>query len=99
MSSIVLEPGVKEMLVADCRDFLNSEEWYVLSPPHTHPLLPCDPKVCVKCGIDQAVLSLGMLSEVRVLNLPLSSEEERRLISLSGIPFRRGYLLHGVPGR
>ncbi|KAJ2928551.1 hypothetical protein H1R20_g8558, partial [Candolleomyces eurysporus] len=46
MSSIVLEPGVKEMLVADCRDFLNSEEWYA----------------------------------------------ER------GIPFRRGYLLHGVPG-
>ncbi|TEB21985.1 hypothetical protein FA13DRAFT_1766524 [Coprinellus micaceus] len=46
MSSIVLEPGVKEMLLADCKDFLNSEEWYA----------------------------------------------ER------GIPFRRGYLLHGVPG-
>lgn len=29
MSSIVLEPGVKEMLLADCKDFLNSEEWYV----------------------------------------------------------------------
>lgn len=46
MSSIVLEPGVKDMLIADCRDFLCSEEWYA----------------------------------------------ER------GIPFRRGYLLHGVPG-
>ncbi|KLO10975.1 P-loop containing nucleoside triphosphate hydrolase protein [Schizopora paradoxa] len=46
MSSIVLEPGVKDMLLADCRDFLTSEDWYA----------------------------------------------ER------GIPFRRGYLLHGVPG-
>uniref|UniRef100_A0A0W0G2U1 Uncharacterized protein n=1 Tax=Moniliophthora roreri TaxID=221103 RepID=A0A0W0G2U1_MONRR len=39
-------PGVKDMLLADCKDFLASEEWYA----------------------------------------------ER------GIPFRRGYLLHGVPG-
>ncbi|KIO24689.1 hypothetical protein M407DRAFT_212210 [Tulasnella calospora MUT 4182] len=46
LSSIVLEPGVKDMLMADARDFLASEEWYA----------------------------------------------ER------GIPFRRGYLLHGVPG-
>ncbi|KDQ61810.1 hypothetical protein JAAARDRAFT_31284 [Jaapia argillacea MUCL 33604] len=46
MSSIVLEPGVKEMLLADCKDFLQSEDWYA----------------------------------------------ER------GIPFRRGYLLYGVPG-
>ncbi|TFK48493.1 P-loop containing nucleoside triphosphate hydrolase protein [Heliocybe sulcata] len=46
MSSIVLEPGVKEMLLSDCKDFLQSEEWYA----------------------------------------------ER------GIPFRRGYLLYGVPG-
>ncbi|KAK2467355.1 hypothetical protein APHAL10511_000590 [Amanita phalloides] len=46
MSSIVLQPGVKDMLLADCRDFLASEPWYA----------------------------------------------ER------GIPFRRGYLLHGVPG-
>ncbi|KZT68665.1 P-loop containing nucleoside triphosphate hydrolase protein [Daedalea quercina L-15889] len=44
MSSIVLEPGVKDMILADCQDFLCSEEWY------------------------------------------------------AGIPFRRGYLLHGVPG-
>ena len=28
MSSIVLEPGVKDMLLADCRDFLRSEDWY-----------------------------------------------------------------------
>ncbi|KAI5123305.1 hypothetical protein M0805_009326 [Coniferiporia weirii] len=46
MGSIVLEPGVKEMLLADTRDFLRSEKWYA----------------------------------------------DR------GIPFRRGYLLHGVPG-
>ncbi|KAG2065446.1 P-loop containing nucleoside triphosphate hydrolase protein [Suillus decipiens] len=46
MSSIVLQPGVKDMLLADCKDFLCSEDWYA----------------------------------------------ER------GIPFRRGYLLHGVPG-
>ncbi|KAI0758586.1 P-loop containing nucleoside triphosphate hydrolase protein [Irpex lacteus] len=46
MSSIVLEPGVKDMILADCKDFLQSEDWYA----------------------------------------------ER------GIPFRRGYLLHGVPG-
>ncbi|KAJ2913356.1 hypothetical protein MD484_g7058, partial [Candolleomyces efflorescens] len=81
MSSIVLEPGVKEMLVADCRDFLNSEEWYVLLP-HTHPLFPRDHEVCANGGIDSALLCL----------------EGRRLISLPGIPFRRGYLLHGVPG-
>ncbi|KZV72259.1 P-loop containing nucleoside triphosphate hydrolase protein [Peniophora sp. CONT] len=46
MSSIVLEPAVKEMILTDCKDFLRSEEWYA----------------------------------------------ER------GIPFRRGYLLYGVPG-
>ncbi|KAF8989792.1 hypothetical protein BDQ17DRAFT_1393236 [Cyathus striatus] len=44
--SIVLNPGVKEMLLDDTRDFLKSEKWYA----------------------------------------------DR------GIPFRRGYLLHGVPG-
>ena len=27
MSSIVLQPGVKDMLLADCKDFLCSEEW------------------------------------------------------------------------
>ena len=31
MSSIVLQPGVKDMLLADCKDFLCSEEWYVHS--------------------------------------------------------------------
>ncbi|KIM45662.1 hypothetical protein M413DRAFT_345236 [Hebeloma cylindrosporum] len=46
MASIVLNPGVKEMLLDDARDFLRSEKWYA----------------------------------------------DR------GIPFRRGYLLHGVPG-
>ncbi|PCH35982.1 nucleoside triphosphate hydrolase protein [Wolfiporia cocos MD-104 SS10] len=46
ISSIVLNPGVKEMLLADTKDFLKSEKWYA----------------------------------------------DR------GIPFRRGYLLYGVPG-
>jgi chaperone BCS1 len=46
MSSIVLQPGVKDMLLDDCKDFMNSQDWYA----------------------------------------------ER------GIPFRRGYLLYGVPG-
>ncbi|KAG6811321.1 hypothetical protein H0H92_007985 [Tricholoma furcatifolium] len=46
MGSIVLNPGVKEMLLNDTKDFLRSEKWYA----------------------------------------------DR------GIPFRRGYLLHGVPG-
>ncbi|KAF8721817.1 hypothetical protein AX14_010168 [Amanita brunnescens Koide BX004] len=46
MSSIVLQPGVKDMILNDCKDFLASEAWYA----------------------------------------------DR------GIPFRRGYLLHGVPG-
>lgn len=30
MSSIVLEPSVKEMILTDCKDFLRSEDWYVL---------------------------------------------------------------------
>lgn len=46
LDSIVLEAGVKDMIVADCKDFLCSEDWYA----------------------------------------------ER------GIPYRRGYLLYGVPG-
>jgi len=33
MSSIVLEPGVKDMLLSDCKDFLHSEDWCVLSHP------------------------------------------------------------------
>ncbi|KAG9047449.1 hypothetical protein FS837_002212 [Tulasnella sp. UAMH 9824] len=46
LSSIILEPGVKEMLIDDAKDFLTSEDWY----------------------------------------------------AARGIPFRRGYLLHGAPG-
>ena len=30
MSSIVLEPGVKDMILDDCRDFLSSEDWFVM---------------------------------------------------------------------
>ena len=39
MSSIVLEPAVKEMLLADCKDFLDSEDWYVSCIPGLPPLL------------------------------------------------------------
>ena len=28
LSSVVLEPGVKDMLIADAKDFLASEAWY-----------------------------------------------------------------------
>ncbi|KXN84242.1 putative mitochondrial chaperone BCS1-B [Leucoagaricus sp. SymC.cos] len=46
LSSIVLDPGMKDLLVEDAQDFLESKNWY----------------------------------------------------SVRGIPFRRGYLLHGAPG-
>ncbi|KAI0940966.1 hypothetical protein AcV7_003195 [Taiwanofungus camphoratus] len=46
LKSIILDPGIKEMLVDDAQDFLDSKSWY----------------------------------------------------SDRGIPFRRGYLLHGAPG-
>lgn len=35
MSSIVLEPGVKDMILDDCKDFLRSEDWLVI------PFIPC----------------------------------------------------------
>ncbi|EMD39364.1 hypothetical protein CERSUDRAFT_72525 [Gelatoporia subvermispora B] len=64
MSSIVLEPGVKDMILADCKDFLCSEDWYA------------------ERGEDKAPeIVLGALT-----------------FNPTGIPFRRGYLLHGVPG-
>lgn len=28
MESIILEDGIKEMLLDDARDFMSSEEWY-----------------------------------------------------------------------
>ena len=63
MSSIVLNPGVKEMLLNDARDFLKSEKVI-----HRLPLIH---------------------------NLP---NESFQWYADRGIPFRRGYLLHGVPG-
>ncbi|KAI0271129.1 P-loop containing nucleoside triphosphate hydrolase protein [Russula aff. rugulosa BPL654] len=64
MSSIVLEPAVKEMLLADCRDFLRSEDWYA----ERGELL-----LCIKMQVFM-------------------------ILYWKGIPFRRGFLLHGVPG-
>ncbi|TCD69128.1 hypothetical protein EIP91_008604 [Steccherinum ochraceum] len=46
LNSIILDPGIKDLLLNDARDFLNSRSWY----------------------------------------------------QARGIPFRRGYLLHGAPG-
>jgi chaperone BCS1 len=71
LSSIVLEPGVKDMIVADCKDFLRSEDVRFLFP------LCCSPNLgnwATKDGLDEQWYA------------------ER------GIPYRRGYLLHGVPG-
>jgi chaperone BCS1 len=28
MNSIVLDPGIKDMLIGDARDFLSSKNWY-----------------------------------------------------------------------
>ncbi|CCM01274.1 uncharacterized protein FIBRA_03323 [Fibroporia radiculosa] len=39
MSSIVLEPGVKDMILADCKDFLCSEDWYAERGRPSHVLL------------------------------------------------------------
>jgi hypothetical protein len=39
MNSIVLQPGVKDMLLADCKDFLQSEEWYVIPMAEDYPIL------------------------------------------------------------
>ncbi|THV03121.1 P-loop containing nucleoside triphosphate hydrolase protein [Dendrothele bispora CBS 962.96] len=63
MTSMVLEPDLKDALLADCKEFLSSEEWCVDS------------------------LFLGSH-----FNSAITSD------TASGIPFRRGYLLHGVPG-
>jgi len=84
MSSIVLQPGVKDMLLADCKDFLCSEEWYVISYGLT-----------LGSGILHFCLESGMPNEVYLIPSP----NEIPLMAVLGIPFRRGYLLHGVPGR
>ncbi len=58
----MLEANVKDMIVADCKDFINSEEVSRVSR-----LIAC------------------------VLIFPQWYAER-------GIPYRRGYLLYGVPG-
>ena len=68
MSSIVLNPGVKEMLISDTHDFLKSEK-----------------------------------VRARVFRCPASGCWADFMIMMQwyadrGIPFRRGYLLYGVPG-
>ena len=81
MSSIVLQPGVKDMLLADCKDFMSSEEWYVY--------------IFSFVTVFERSFHLGMRSEVCADVVPHGRSTE----PVTGIPFRRGYLLHGVPGR
>ena len=83
MSSIVLQPGVKDMLLADCHDFLSSEDW--LACPSSRFII----LTSSRCA--------GMPSEVGDFLSCWTIDVET--MSTSGIPFRRGYLLHGVPGR
>jgi chaperone BCS1 len=64
-SSIVLDDGIKELILEDARDFLKSKQWY--ADRGTTFVLP-------------------------------SGSMPHHLTHLSGIPFRRGYLLYGAPG-
>ena len=63
MNSIILDDGIRELILEDARDFMKSRQWY--ADRGTYLIL------------------LSML---------------RHLTNLSGIPFRRGYLLYGAPG-
>jgi chaperone BCS1 len=63
MGSIVLNPGVKEMLLNDTKDFLKSEKVSI--------------RLSYNCNVPHVYL---------------------KWYADRGIPFRRGYLLHGVPG-
>lgn len=81
-SSIVLQPGVKDMLLADCKDFMSSEEWY-------------DYIFLFVTVFFERSFNLGMQSEVCADVVPHRCSTE----PVTGIPFRRGYLLYGVPGR
>lgn len=67
LSSIVLNLGVKEMLVADAKDFLKSEK---VGPLLSH--------VSGYCRLTRSLFAQWYADR--------------------GIPFRRGYLLYGVPG-
>jgi hypothetical protein len=67
MSSIVLQPGVKDMLLADCYDFLASEDWsalLTLSPFYRRRILT----------ISQFA---GMPSEVRTPRLLIEHANQR----------------------
>ncbi|TFY67601.1 hypothetical protein EVJ58_g1530 [Rhodofomes roseus] len=57
MSSIVLEPGVKDMILADCQDFLCSEEWYAeRGMIETH--------AAIYLGIDLDLYDSGLLNSL-----------------------------------
>lgn len=65
----MLEPGVKDMIVADCRDFMRSE--------------------------DVRFFSAAFLTRESAL---AKDRLDKQWYAERGIPYRRGYLLHGVPG-
>jgi mitochondrial chaperone BCS1 len=81
MDSIVLEPAVKEMLLADCQDFLRSKDWYV-----SHSAFTRAQEFRGFTGTLKEVNSFSVI-EMQVFMVMCSE----------GIPFRRGYLLHGMP--
>ena len=66
MSSIVLQPGVKDMLLADCHDFLASEDWSAL------PLSPSYRRLMLTIS-----RFAGMPSEVRTLRLSIEHANRR----------------------
>ena len=78
MASVILDPGVIELVLEDAKDFLNSRKWYAdrggyhlwihLSTSQAAP-----PKIIATQSFPSPFL-------------------------YPGIPFRRGYLLHGAPG-
>ena len=71
LSSIVLEPGVKDMIVADCKDFMRSED------------------------VRLFLFSAAFLTRESGL---AKEGLDKQWYAERGIPYRRGYLLHGVPG-
>ncbi len=90
MSSIVLEPGVKERLLADCRDFLRSEDWYVTACYFAFTAVQWLMRFP---GMLKGVNSFVNTMHVKMQIFMVLSHIRK------GVPFRRGYLLHGVPGR
>lgn len=86
MSSIVLEPGVKDMILDDCRDFLRSEDWFVKPYlPYCLTLILFFAQVCRKRSVEES--HIVRRSDVG------SGIPFRRGYLLHGVPGRWGYSL------